>query len=108
VSELDAVLFGACQERHGITVGQLDLREVDGDDTAFLKRGAKDVQVFSCHPAADAKNDSLFNHDAVDSARHGRMACCPDRRTGKPNASWNPLKMRQKPDVESMATGGSG
>jgi len=36
VSELDAIPFGACQECHGITVGQFDLGEVESDDTAFL------------------------------------------------------------------------
>jgi hypothetical protein len=36
VSELDATAFGACQERHGITVGQFDLGEVESDDTAIF------------------------------------------------------------------------
>jgi hypothetical protein len=35
VSELDAISFGSCQEHHGITVGQFDLREIESDDTAF-------------------------------------------------------------------------
>ena len=69
--------FGACQECHGITVDQFDLREVDSDDTAFLERGAKDIQVFPGNPATDAKNDTLFNRESVDSAGHGRVACCP-------------------------------
>ena len=37
MSEFDAVRFGECQKRHSITVDQLDLREVDGDDTAFRR-----------------------------------------------------------------------
>jgi hypothetical protein len=28
--------FGACQECHGITVGQFDLGEVESDDTPIL------------------------------------------------------------------------
>ena len=36
VSEFDAGPFGVCQEFHGITVDQLDLCEVQSDDTAFL------------------------------------------------------------------------
>ena len=36
MSELDAIPFGTCQECHGITVGQFDLRKVESDDTAFL------------------------------------------------------------------------
>ena len=34
--EFDALHFCACQERHGITVGQFDLIEVDSDDTAVV------------------------------------------------------------------------
>jgi hypothetical protein len=78
VSEVDAIPFGACQERHGVTVGQVDLREVESDDTAFLQRGAKDIQVFPCNPTADAKNNTLFAQHSIDSASHGRVACCPD------------------------------
>jgi hypothetical protein len=72
VSEIDAIPLGAGQERHGITVDQFDLREVESDDTAFLQRGAKDIQAFSGDPTTDAKNDTLFNRKSVDSACHGR------------------------------------
>ena len=47
MSELDATCFVDRQEPHGITVDQLEFREVDGDDAAVLKRGAKYVQIFS-------------------------------------------------------------
>ena len=76
MSEFDAIPFVEGQEFHGITVDQFDLCELDGDDTAFLQRGAKDIQVFPCNPTTDAKNDTLFNRKSVDSARHGRAACC--------------------------------
>jgi hypothetical protein len=72
VSEVDAIPFGASQERHGITVDQFDLREVDCHNTVFLQRGAKDIQVFSGNATADAKNDTPFDWKSVDSARHGR------------------------------------
>jgi hypothetical protein len=74
VSELDAIPFGACQDCHGIPVSQFDLREVESDDTAFLQRGAKDIQVFPGDPTTDAKNDIPFNQHSVDSARHGRVS----------------------------------
>ena len=77
VSELDAIPFGACQECHGIAVDQFDLCEVDSDDPAFLQRSAKDIQVFPRNPAADVKNDALFERKPVDSARHGCVAGCP-------------------------------
>ena len=66
--------FGERQECHRITVDQLDLRELDGDDTAFLERGAKDLQVIPCDPPTDAQNDTLFNRKPVDSAGHARVA----------------------------------
>jgi hypothetical protein len=94
VPELDAIPFGACQECHGIAVGQFHLGEVESDDTAFLQRRAKDIQVLSGDPTTDAKNDTLFNQHSVDSARHGRVSCCPDALYGKPNASHSPLKMQ--------------
>jgi hypothetical protein len=74
--ERDAIPLGASQESHGITIDQLDVRQVDGDDTAILQRVAQDIQVFPLNPTADAKHDTLFNREPVDSARHGRMACC--------------------------------
>jgi hypothetical protein len=95
VSELDAVPFGTGQECHGITVGQFDLREVESDDTAFFQRVVKDIQVFPCDPAADAKNDTLLTRKSVDSARHGLCRLLPGWLNGKANASRNPLKMQQ-------------
>jgi len=95
VSELDAVPFDAGQECHGITVGQVDLGEVESDDTAFFQRGAKDIQVFPRDPTADAKNDTLLERKSVDSARHDRVACCPRCLNGKPNASRSPPKTQQ-------------
>ena len=53
---------------------------------AVLERGAKDLQVFPCNPPTDAESDTLFNRKAVDSARHGRVACARGL-TGKPNAT---------------------
>ena len=37
VPEFDAIRFGQRQERHGITVDQLDLREFEGDDIAVRR-----------------------------------------------------------------------
>jgi hypothetical protein len=79
VSEADSLPFSAAQEHHGITVDQFDLREVDGDDTVFLKRCAKDIQAFTGNPTADAKNDTVFIREPVDSAGHNG-ACCPGAR----------------------------
>ncbi len=59
--EFDAVPFGAFQDFHGITVDQFDLGEIESDDTTVLQRDAKDIQVFSGDPTADAKNDTVFN-----------------------------------------------
>jgi hypothetical protein len=70
--EPDAIPFSAAQEHYGITVYQFDLREVDSDDTVFLKRCAKDIQVISGNATADAKNDTPFEWMSVDSACHGR------------------------------------
>ena len=61
MSEVDAIPFGAGQEHHGITVDQFDLREVDRDDTVFLQRCAKDIQVVLGNATADAKNDTVVN-----------------------------------------------
>ena len=61
MSKVDAISFGAAQERHGITVDQFDLRKVDSDDTVFFQRCAKDIQVFPGNATAEAKNDTLFN-----------------------------------------------
>ena len=72
--EFDAIRFGECQEPHGITVHQLDLRELDSDDTVLPYRGAKDFEVFPGNPATDVQSDTLFNPASVDSARHGRVA----------------------------------
>jgi hypothetical protein len=77
VSECDAIRFNEGQEFHRITVDQFDLREVDGDDTDFLECDAKDFQVFPCNPPTDAESNTPFNRKSVDSARHGRAACCP-------------------------------
>jgi hypothetical protein len=70
VSEADSIPFSAGQEHHGINVDQFELREVDGDDTVFLKRCAKDIQAFTGNPTADAKNDTVFIREPVDSAGH--------------------------------------
>ena len=95
MSEADSLPFSAGQEHHGITADQFDLREVDGDDTVFLKRCAKDIQAFTGNPTADAKNDTLFIRKPVDSAGHD-AACSPVRVSGKPNARQNALKVQQK------------
>ena len=72
--ELDPARFGDGEEHHGITVDQLDFREVDGDDTALLERGAKDSQVVPGNPATDAQHDTPFDPDSVDSAGHRLVA----------------------------------
>jgi hypothetical protein len=36
------------------------------------------------------------------------LSCCPDALHGKPNASRNPLKLREKRDVDPTASGRSG
>ena len=108
MSELDAIRFGECQEFHGITVDQFDLREVDGDDTAFLQRGAKDIQVFASNPTTDAQNDTLFNRKPVDSAGHGRVACCPTPQwqTGRqPQLTENAAKARDPVACELVNLG---
>ena len=84
--------FGACQECHGITVDQFDLREVDSDDTAFLERGAKDIQVFPGDPTADAKNHTLFNQHAGRFCTSWSRSCCPDASL----ASRTPAAIRRK------------
>jgi hypothetical protein len=77
VPEADAIPFSAGQEHHGLTADQFDLCEVDRDDMVFLQRCAKDIQAFPGNPTADVKNDTVFKRKSVDSARHGRVACCP-------------------------------
>ena len=42
-------------------VDQFDLSEIESDDTAFLWRDAKDIQVFPCNATADVKSGTLFN-----------------------------------------------
>ena len=88
--EFDPARFSDGEEHHGLTVDQLDLREVDGDDTALLTRGAKDFQVVPCNPAADAQNDTPFEPNSVDSAGHRLVA---GRSTyGKRDARWRPTE----------------
>jgi len=72
ISEFDAVGFAECEKLHSIAVGQIDLLEVQRDDTSFtLDRSAQDVQVFSREaPAYAQDNMALFNQHAVDSAGH--------------------------------------
>ena len=54
----------SCQEFHGSAIDESDLREIDGDRTAFLlERGAKDFQVFPGDPPTDAQT----RHDRVQS-----------------------------------------
>jgi hypothetical protein len=108
VSEVDAIPFSACQERHDITIDQFDLREVESDDTVFLQRCAKDSQVFSGHATADAKNDTLFHRESIDSARHGRVACCPMRLNRKRNATRNALEVQQNSMSGRSGSGESG
>ena len=84
MSELDAIRFVEGQQFHRSTVDQLDLRELDGDDTAFRERGAKDFQIFPCNPPTDAENDTLFNRKPVDSAGHSRwLSPQPQWQTGR-------------------------
>jgi hypothetical protein len=71
VPERDSVRFVQRQEFHRITVDQLQFRELDRDDAAFLERSAKDFQVFDSNPPADAEKNTLFNRKLVDSAGHG-------------------------------------
>src|SRR5262245_12104865 len=93
-SELDAVGFVECEEFHRITIDELDIRELDRDDLAFIERGANDVQVSRRNPAADAQHDALLERNAVDSARHARAACARCL-AGKPEASRGSVKVQQ-------------
>ena len=106
MSEFDAIRFVEGQEFHSITVDQLDFRELDGDDTAFLERGAKDFQVFPCNPPTDAENGTLFNRKSVDSAGH--RAACRRSLTGKPDATRNSLKVQQNLTSRRLRLGESG
>ena len=54
-----------------------DLKRAFAADMVFLQRCAKDIQAFPGNPTADVKNDTVFQRKSVDSARHGRAACCP-------------------------------
>jgi hypothetical protein len=58
------------QQRHGITVGQFNLRKVDSEDAAFSQRSAKDMQAFAGDATTDAENDTLFNQHPIDSVGH--------------------------------------
>jgi hypothetical protein len=98
VSEFDATRFVECQELHGITIDELDVRELDGNDTALLERHAKDVQVFPCDPPADAQNDTLINRKPIDSAGHARWPVRPPL-NGKPGATRHPSKTPQESRV---------
>ena len=101
VREFDPARFRDSEEHHGITIDQLDFREVDGDDTALLDRGTKDVQVVSCHPATDAQNDTRFDPNAVDSAGHRLVA---GRSTyGKRDARWRHAGSDAKPRYSADA-----
>jgi hypothetical protein len=75
VREFDPARFGDGEEHHGITVDQLDLREVYGDDTALLERRAKDVHVVPGNPPTDAQDDIPLDPNSVDPAGHRRVAC---------------------------------
>jgi hypothetical protein len=44
------------------------------------------------NPTTDAKNLTLFDQHSVDSARHGRVSCCPDALL----ASRTPAAIRRK------------
>jgi hypothetical protein len=74
MSKLDAVCFVNRQELHSISVDQLEFSEFDGDDTSFLERGAKYVQVFPCNPPTDAQHQTVVRRKSVDSARHVSLA----------------------------------
>jgi len=45
------------------------------------------------NPTTDAKNLTLFDQHSVDSARHGRVSCCPDALL----ASRTPAASAEKP-----------
>jgi hypothetical protein len=75
VSEADSLPFSAGKEHDGITVDQFNLGEVDGDDTVFLKCCVKNIQAFTGNPTADAKNDTVFIREPVDSAGHNGGLC---------------------------------
>ena len=55
---------------HSVTVYQIYLCKLDGDDAAFVERGANDLQVFRREATADVKDQTLFSRMSVDSARH--------------------------------------
>ena len=101
--ELDPARFFDGEQRHGITVDQLDGRKVDGDDTAVFKRGAKDFQVVPCNPAADAQNDTPFDCQPVDPACHGFVAYAPLGQTARHTRSTeNGANPRMSVDQEPV------
>jgi hypothetical protein len=118
VSELDAILLGACQDGHGITIDQVDLGEVDSQDTVFLQRSTKDIHAFPGNPTTDTKNDTLFIRKPVDSAGHGRVAFarCASLANRRPPAvprkcsktdvrpDWDPANLVDLEDLEDLAS----
>ena len=65
------------EEFPGISIDQLDFRELDGDDTDLLERDAKDVEVFPCKPPSDAENKPLFNRKSSAPKRSRRCGHTP-------------------------------
>jgi hypothetical protein len=66
----DSFGFGFSQKPDSFAVDQLQLREFDSNDTAFVERGANDLQIFRPDLTADGKDQTVFRRNVVDSARH--------------------------------------
>jgi len=70
VLEFNAVGFGLRQNLHSLAVHQLYFCECDSHNVASVELSANDLQVFRREPPADAKKQTLFSRNSVDSARH--------------------------------------
>jgi len=85
-SEFDSARLTCCEDDYGIAVDQFYLCEVDGDDAALLKHGAKDVEGVSRNPPTETQNDTRSNPYSVDPAGHRLVAGRAN--SGKQGANW--------------------
>ena len=73
VPEFDPAGLSEYQQLHGITVNQLDLREIEGHNPAIPQLHANDLQVIGGESTADAQGHTAFNRESIDSAGHARV-----------------------------------